>query len=203
MLNLTNVEYTVKEANLIILNNFLLMLQRRELISDSTSKFDEIKDNLMANKSFKIKIDNNSEVYLYIINGKVTSITQNSPLDDFLGSNTNIKKFVIIKDPSKKTFKQVTESYPNSEIFFQHEFMEDIPSKDIIPKHTILSSEYKDELLQNIQIKNLKKIYTTDMMSRYYNAKIGDIFRIERHNVTSGKGVDYRVVVDGKLDLIF
>ena len=41
------------------------------------------------------------------------------------------------------------------------------------------------------------------MMSRYYNVKVGDIFRIERLNPTSGKGVDYRVVVQGKIDLLF
>ena len=40
-------------------------------------------------------------------------------------------------------------------------------------------------------------------MSRYFDAKVDDIFRIERLNITSGKGVDYRVVVQGKLDLLF
>ena len=31
----------------------------------------------------------------------------------------------------------------------------------------------------------------------------GDIFRIERFNTTSGKGIDYRTVVSGKYDIIF
>jgi DNA-directed RNA polymerase subunit H (RpoH/RPB5) len=40
-------------------------------------------------------------------------------------------------------------------------------------------------------------------MSRYYGAKPNDIFRIERLNTASGKGIDYRLVIPGKYDLIF
>ena len=41
------------------------------------------------------------------------------------------------------------------------------------------------------------------MMARYFGAKPNDIFRIERSNITSGKGIDYRLVIPGKLDFIF
>lgn len=202
-MNLTNVEFNIKETNQIILLNFMRMLERRNMVSSIDELYDSLKDSIVPNKTIKIKLDNNSNVMIYIINDKVTSITQNSPIDEFLSSNTNLQKFVIIKDPSKKTFKQVGENYPNSEIFFQHEFLEDIPKKDIIPNHQLLNSEEREELLQNLELKNLKKIYTTDMMSRYFNAKTNDIFRIRRFNMTSGHGIDYRVVVPGKIDLIF
>tara|TARA_E500000178_G_scaffold354810_1_gene425181 strand:+ start:131 stop:739 length:609 start_codon:yes stop_codon:yes gene_type:complete len=202
-MNLNNVTYTEKESNQIILSNFLKMLKRRNLISDVDQTFDSVSNSIVSNKSIKIKIDNNSHVLLYIVHGKVTSITQNSPIDDFLSNETNLMRFVIIKEPSKKTFKQISENYPNSEPFFLHEFMEDIPTKDIIPIHTPLNLEEKEELLKVIQLKNLKRIFSTDMMSRYYNVKSGDVFRIERLNPTSGMGVDYRVVVQGKIDLLF
>lgn len=202
-MNLTNVEYNIKETNQLILLNITKMFERRNLISNADEIYETNKENIASNKIIKIKLDNNNDVLLYIINDKVTSITQNSPIDEFLSSNTNLQKFVVIKDPSKKTFKQVTENYPNSEIFFQHEFMEDIPEKDIIPTHELLNQSDRDELLQHLNIKNLKKIFTTDMMSRYYNAKTTDIFRIKRFNMTSGHGIDYRVVVPGKVDLIF
>ena len=117
--------------------------------------------------------------------------------ESFHKQSSPFKKF------SKKVFKQAHENYPNSEVFFLHEFMEDIPSKDFIPQHSILNSTDKDELLQHINIKNLKRIFSTDMMSRYFNAKVGDVFKIRRLNVTSGHGVDYRVVVPGKIDMLF
>tara|TARA_B100000900_G_C20545122_1_gene702190 strand:- start:341 stop:949 length:609 start_codon:yes stop_codon:yes gene_type:complete len=202
-MNLTNVKYTEKELNQIIIKNLLKMFKRRLIVSDEETTYEQIKETLVPNKTIKIKLDNGNNGLIYIINGKVTSVTQNSPIDEFLSSNTNLQKFVIIKDPSKKTFKQITENYPNSEMFFQHEFLEDIPSKDIIPNHVLLNDIEKEELLENIQIRNLKRIYTTDMMSRYFNAKIGDIFRIDRLNITSGKAVDYRVVVQGKIDILF
>ena len=202
-MNLTSVEYNIKETNQIVLLNIFKMFNRRDMIADVDDVYNNNKEGITSNKVIKIKLDNNKNALLYIVNDKVTSITQNSPIDEFLSSNTNLQKFVIIKDPSKKTFKQITENYPNSEIFFQHEFMEDIPEKDIIPKHELLEEGDKDELLKNLNIKNLKKIFTTDMMSRYYNAKPNDIFRIIRYNMTSGHGIDYRVVVPGKIDLIF
>jgi len=202
-MNLTNVNYTPKELNQIIILNVLRMLEKRNLITDIYNKYDQIKDNILSNKTIKVNLDNGNESLVYIINGKVTSVTQNSPIDEFLSSNTNLLKIVIIKEPSKKAFKQITFDYPNSELFFQREFLEDIPEKDIVPKHTLLNSEEKEELLQYIKLKNFKKIFTTDMMSRYFDAKVGDVFRIERLNITSGKAVDYRVVVQGKIDILF
>ena len=202
-MNLTNVEYTPKEMNVIVFENFLKMLKRRDLITDVESIFEEKKGDILPNKSLSIKLENNSKALFYIVNGDVRSITNNSPIDEFLSSDTNIMKFIIIKAPSKKVFKQVDENYPNSEVFFLHEFMEDIPAKDFIPHHSVLNSNDKDELLQHINIKNLKRIYSTDMMSRYFNAKVGDVFKISRLNVTSGHGVDYRVVVPGKIDMLF
>jgi DNA-directed RNA polymerase subunit H (RpoH/RPB5) len=202
-MNLTNVNYTIKEINQIIIINLLKMLERRRVISDIKTIYESMKEDITPNKSIAIKLDNGNNCFVYIVNGKVTSITQNSPIDEFLSNNTNIQKFVIITDPSKKTFKQVMDNYPNSECFFQREFMEDIAGKDICSEHNLLNSEEKDELLQNINIKNFSKIYSTDVMSRYYNAKVGDIFRVHRVNVTSGKGVDYRVVINGSLDILF
>ena len=202
-MDLTRVNYDNKEINKIIVSNILKMFKRRKLIEDVEETFNSIENDISPNKSIKVKLLNNQNSMIYIINDKVTSITQNSPIDDFLSKDVNILKFVIIKEPSKKTFKQVIENYPNSEIFFQNEFMEDIPSKDIIPEHRLLNSDEKDELTQVIDSKNLKKIFTTDMMSRYFNAKVNDIFRINRMNTASGNGIDYRVVIPGKIDMLF
>ena len=200
-MNLAIVEYTIKEKHQIIFENALKMLWRRNLISNYKSILDKTSE-ITSNKEIKIKLDDGSFASIYIVNGKVSSISNNSPIDDYL-KDTNILKILVIEEPSKRVFKQVIEDYPNTNIFFFHEFMEDIPSKNIIPQHILLTEEEKNELLVNFKNKNLKKIFTTDMMSRYFDAKVDDVFRIERLNITSGKGVDYRVVVQGKLDLLF
>ena len=41
------------------------------------------------------------------------------------------------------------------------------------------------------------------LVARYYNAKVNDIFKILRPNITSGYSVFYRVVVNGKIDNLF
>ena len=200
-MNLAIIEYSIKEKHQIIFENALKMLWRRNLISNYKSILSKTTE-ITSNKEIKVKLDDSSFASIYIVNGKVTSISNNSPIDEYL-KDTNILKILVIEDPSKRVFKQVIEDYPNTNIFFFHEFMEDIPSKDIIPQHNLLTDEEKNELLTNFKNNNLKRIFTTDMMSRYFNAKVDDIFRIERLNITSGKGVDYRVVVQGKLDLLF
>ena len=73
-MNLNNVTYTEKESNLIILDNFLKMLKRRNIISDVNNTFDSVNESIISNKSIKIKTDNNSHVMIYIVHGKVTSM---------------------------------------------------------------------------------------------------------------------------------
>ena len=91
-MNLTNVMFTEKETNQLIIKNIIKMLSRRNMISDVEESFNAIQDTIVSNKSIQIKLDNNTNSLIYLINGKVTSITQNSPLDEFLSSNTNLLK---------------------------------------------------------------------------------------------------------------
>ena len=60
------------------------MLFQRNMISDVEASFSAIQDSIVSNKPIKIKLDNNTNSLVYLINGKVTSITQNSPIDEFL-----------------------------------------------------------------------------------------------------------------------
>ena len=81
--------------------------------------------------------------------------------------------------------------------------MEDIPSKVFIPEHQLLNKEEREEVLSKFSETELSKIWVTDMMSRYYGAKIGDIFRIIRPSFTAGKNVFYRRVCNGLWDVLF
>ena len=211
-MSLTNVEYTPKELNSIVLKNLLLMFKRREYITDVEDIFSKLSGSTLTNTILNVKGENTNETdtksksknyQIYISGSKINSISQGSQIDDFLTKDINDKKFLIVPEPNKKVFKQSKEQYPNTEIFSEDELLEDIPSKDIIPNHHLLNNEEKEELLKYFQLKSFKKIFEYDIMSRYYGALPGDVFRIERYNTTSGKGIDYRTVVPGKYDLIF
>ena len=195
-----NVEYNIKEINLIILENILKMLKRRKLIDDVESELKKID----MNKSIiEILLNNKNYYHIYILSSKIMSIVQGTPLDDFLSNNIDIHKIVIGKNVAKKVVKQILYEYKNSEFFFESDMLEDIPSKIFIPQHEIISNEEKEELLSKFSESSLSHILITDMMARYYNAKIGDIIRITRPSITSGKNIFYRKVINGTIDILF
>lgn len=198
-----NVELNSKEINIEICRNILKMLNRRNLIDDVEKSFNIIVGDINLKAIIEISLNNNTKCSIYSINVKLNSIAQGTPFDDYLSNNLDIHKIVILKDPAKKVLKQILSEYKNTEFFFEHEMLEDIPSKIFIPKHIILNEFEKEELASKYGEIELSIIFDTDMMSRYFNAKIGDIFKIIRPNMSSGTSIFYRRVAHGSLDLFF
>ena len=58
-----------------------------------------------------------------------------------------------------------------------------------------------NKLLTKFSESELAKILSTDIMSRYYAAKVGDIFRIIRPSYLAGKNIFYRRVIQGNYDI--
>ncbi len=200
-----NVEYGTKEIKQIIIKNISLMLERRKLITNSDKTYDEIDFSNNNQDTFKIKLNNNEIWEIHFVNAKILSISQGTPLDDYLSNNIDIHKIIVIKQIAKKTAKQLMYDYVNVEFFIEHELMEDIPSKIFIPEHQVLTKDQKEELLSKFPESNLSKILITDIMSRYYGTKVGDIFRIVRSSMVAGKNIYYRrvVVTPNALDILF
>jgi len=198
-----NVEYSSKEVSQVVLENVLKMLVRRNNISKYEKLLEELKNDFTDKGLVDFKDDNNKKISINLSNVKLSSIVQGSPLDDYLRNNLDVHKIVIMREPSKKVVKQIMTEYPNSEIFFEFEMMEDIPSKIFIPEHQLLTEEEKTNILDTFKETELAKINDTDIMSRYYEAKLGDIFRIIRPSITAGKNIFYRRVVVGKIDQLF
>ena len=185
-----------------ILYNCLLMLKRRGYISNVDTVYKKYMPTSISMNNFKI-VDNNMTNYIYINNVNMNSIKKGSPIDDFLSTDINMKKFLITPTINKKILSQILDKYPNSELFKHTEMLEDIVSKNFIPKHTLLDKKEKEKLLEIYKSNNLPKIFKLDMMSRYYNASEGDIFRIERNSILSGKSIYYRIVIPGDVNKFF
>ena len=75
------------------------------------------------------------------MNQDVKNISSNSPIDEYLSKSIDTHKFIIVKNFAKKTYKQINSDYKNCEIFFFHEFREDIPSKLYIQKNESSTSD--------------------------------------------------------------
>ncbi len=177
------------------------MLRRRKLLKNVDEVFKSL--SVTADKHiYEINLDK-SKIYVYFVVSKLNSITNGSPLAEFLDSDINIHKIVVAKDVAKKVVKQVVSEFKNSEFFFESELMIDVDKVVFIPKHELLSEDEKKELLSKIPERNLAYIMSTDRMAREYNASVGDIFRITRPSVVSGKNIFYRRVINGSWDILF
>jgi DNA-directed RNA polymerase subunit H (RpoH/RPB5) len=189
--------YNSKELIQVIYNNVFKMFERRKYINKYDNKY---LDDFISNKM--IYIEEPIKLSINYINNDISNISTGSSLDEYCNNKTDYIKIIVANSFNKKVYDQI-KKYNNVEIFFSNEFLEDIPDKDIIPEHILLNEEETKELLQVYKIENLSKIYSTDMMARYYNAKVNDIFKIKRYNINSGFSIIYRVVVKGSSNILF
>lgn len=195
----SNVVLNRKEVLKTVLTNIFKLFNRRELTDKSFTE--KILKEFLEAKVFYADIE--TKLSVLFLDDDVKNISSGSVVDDYLNKNNEYQKFIICKSFSKKVYKLMNDIYKNAEIFFIHEFLEDIPSKKFIPNHTILSEEEKMDLLNTFKVSELSKIYKSDMMVRYYGGKVNDIFRIKRYNINSGISVLYRVVIEGTTDNLF
>ena len=198
-----SVQLNNKEINQTVVMNLLRLLERREKINSWETEYEKIKKEIDTKTTFEILLNDNTKCGIYIVNAKLTTIVSGTPLAQYLSNNLNIHKFIVIKEVLKKVVKQIMYEYKNAEFFFESEMLEDIPSKDIIPKHEIMKADEKKELLAKYSEAELSRILSTDIMCRYYGGKVGDIFKITRPSYTAGYSIFYRKVVIGSLDLLF
>lgn len=69
-----------------------------------------------------------------------------------------------------------------------------------VPEHEVLTSEEREELLEELDIKEeqLPKIYDTDPVVKELGASVGDVLKIKRNSPTAGKALYYRLVIEEK-----
>ncbi len=203
MAELSNVELNIKEITKIVINNLGKMFHRRGYTNTDIIP-DKIIDIIISDKTYDFELENTDtkkKISINILNQEIKNISNGSIADEYLNKNIDYHKFLIVKNFSKKTFTQVVKEYKNAEIFTIYELLEDIPSKEFIPEHKLLNNEEKKELLESFGLNELGRIYSTDIMSRYFGAKINDVFRIIRPNISSGTSIYYRLVINGSLDI--
>jgi DNA-directed RNA polymerase I, II, and III subunit RPABC1 len=99
---------------------------------------------------------------------------------------------VSVTPPAKK---HIVKEKLDIELFSEDELTLNISRHKLMPKHQLLSSSEKTELLKISCLKDsqLPKILLTDPMARYLGAKRGNVIRIIRNSETAGKCVLYRL----------
>jgi DNA-directed RNA polymerase subunit H (RpoH/RPB5) len=207
-------EINSKKRRIMVLSNIIKMLTERGLLQ---------KDNLMKNIEKIINDDNNNDDYLYtitldnpklyydsgfdsmyikLIYQKITGITKSSIIGEFLYKYKNQPKIIVAINIVPKANLQIETSFPNTQIFLEKELLINIIEHVAVPKHELLNEKEKEALCEEYKLKkkDIPKIFITDPVAKYYNAKIGDIFRIYRPSEISGIGVYYRIVIKGNIN---
>lgn len=132
-----------------------------------------------------------------IIPHNISTINKSSGISDFLHTYKKSLNMAIVDDVSKKARVDVFNRFPNSQIFVKSDLLMDLVSQNLIPTHELLNETqalnfYTD---YNLKKSNMLKTNYTDPVSKYYNAKPGDIFKVTRPSETAGFVNVYRLVV--------
>jgi DNA-directed RNA polymerase I, II, and III subunit RPABC1 len=132
----------------------------------------------------------------------LTTIKKELSIENFLDKNTDIIKFIIINKLSDRAIKQILE-YKNTEVFTIDELLITVIDHDLVPKHILLTEEEKNLYFDTFKHhpRDMKKILINDPIARFYGAKTGDLFKIIRPSITSGKDIDYRIVIPGEIKI--
>lgn len=189
-----------------VLTNLMKMLTERKLLNkDNLEKnIKNITNEQSDDYSYMIKIDNyatenDKVIAVKIFHQKITAISKQSNISDFLLKYKEIPKIVIVKSINTKAAQYITSNHQKTEIFIENDLMINLIDNTFVPKYEILDTETDDFkqfcIAYNCKKRQIPKMLTTDPVARYYNLKKGNIVRILRPSESTGTSPFYRIVV--------
>lgn len=199
----TEISYE-KQKNIILENVVKMLIERRLVHTNNYDKYvSSVIASLKDDDTCDVKVDNPSkesnDTYKIVLltEQKISSATKSSVIGQYLDNESKFNYIIIVGEITSRAQQTLRENYKNIEIFLKKEMMFNLVESIYVPKHKLLSQEEADKLIKEygLQKKELPRIFVTDPVSRYYNAKLGQIFRIIRPSETSGIVHYYRIVV--------
>lgn len=144
-----------------------------------------VNDNLILIKIEEPKVGINSIKFI------------SSSLDDYNVSHAIVLYSNAITAFAKNGLSTFTNENKTVEFFLYQELMYNVTKHSLVPQHTLLSDDQKKKILKTYKVtdKQVPCVLHTDPVSRYFNAKPGQMFKIIRDSDVSYKSIAYRVVV--------
>ena len=146
---------------------------------------------------------NNKIMVKFIVNQKLRINNLTNLVEDIITTQLSENDTLIIITHDKITneiFDEFLETiFQKHNIFIQlfwiETLMVDITQHKLVPNHSIISNEEKEQLLQKynlVSYNQLPIIMKNDPVAKYYGGKRGDVFKINRPSETAGEYVTYR-----------
>ena len=146
---------------------------------------------------------NNKIMVKFIVNQKLRINNLTNLVEDIITTQLSENDTLIIITQDKITneiFDEFLETiFQKHNIFIQlfwiETLMVDITQHKLVPNHSIISNEEKEQLLQKynlVSYNQLPIIMKNDPVAKYYGGKRGDVFKINRPSETAGEYVTYR-----------
>ena len=177
----------------LIKKNLLSMLKNRKI---DTTKMIESQNNLMVPNIIFIK---------FLLKKSIKPVDVKNELEKIKEYEINKITFpqlllIFNTKPNNSILKLVKQYRIKYEIqiFLKHELLIDKINHILVPKHILINDEQEiKSILDKFKLPSINKlpfILKTDPIVKYYNAKVGNIFKIVRNSITSGEYITYRCV---------
>lgn len=187
----------------IIVDNILRMLSKRIYIDENGDKFplinyEEATNQIVDHKDnvFTIKANNGINYAFKIMFSKLSSFDK-SDIKDFTKKYSEHKKIIVAKDYNNRTLDKIDKnSKQDTQLFYESSLMQDILDYFDQPRFEMLSPKEKELVMKeyNLSEYTMKKIKSSDPISKYFALKKGDVLRIIRPSPIAGETIDYRVL---------
>lgn len=189
-----------------VLKNIIKMLTTRKLLnSENLEKNIKMIQSAVSDEYvYTIVLDNpknsNDKTFIVkILHQKITAVSKQSPISDFLNKYKFNSKLVVVRDIGTKAKQQIMNNFPNTEVFLESNLMINLFDYSLVPKHELLpkDSDETEAFYKKYRTKkkNMPRIDVNDPVARYFNMKKGDLCKITRPSETSGFVITYRLVV--------
>lgn len=166
-----------------------------KLVADENDDLEYV-INLDTSKNYNTEIKN-KKVYIKIFNYKISSVSEKSPIGEFIKKYNKEYKFIIVQDITGKTEETINSYDTQVEIFKFNKLQFDITEHMLVPPHEVLTKEEGENVLETYRARkrDMPLIRTNEDVAKYYNMKPGEITRIYRTSPLTCEAVAYRLVI--------
>lgn len=166
-----------------------------KLISDENDDLEYI-INLDSSKNYNTEIKS-KKVYIKIFNYKISSVSDKSPIGEFIKKYNKDYKFIIVQNITPKIVESLNLYDTQVEVFKFNKLQSDITEHILVPKHEVLTKEEGENVLESYRARkrDMPLIRSNEDVAKYYNMKPGEITRIYRPSPLTCEAVAYRLVI--------